>query len=84
MISDEMIIGAILMALLVGAFTILSLDEKKWDEFKTEHKCVVVGKISGDVIPTYGIGANGNMTFGVGFTDDKTGWKCDDGITYYR
>jgi hypothetical protein len=68
----------------VGIFGILInegiQESKAWAKFSKEHNCVVVAKISGDVITT--IGGDGKVA--VGFTDDKTGYKCDDGVTYYR
>lgn len=55
-------------------------ERKEWEKFKVEHKCKVVAYISGSTFNT--IDAKGNI--GVGATDPKTGWLCDDGITYYR
>lgn len=53
---------------------------KKWDEFTIAHHCKIVSHTSGDVFNT--IDANGKI--GIGITDSKTGWLCDDGITYYK
>jgi hypothetical protein len=55
-----------------------------WDEFREKHKCRVVAHVSGDVINTFGVGANGQVVVGIGVTPSKTGWLCDDGKTYYR
>lgn len=67
-------------ALLVfGAWAIVE-DANHWAAFKVEHNCVVAGRMSGDMITT--IGADGKLSFGS--TPDKTGWKCDDGVTYWR
>lgn len=62
----------------------LANEGRKWEQFKTEHNCKVVAKISGDVFTTTSVGANGQVQFGLGSTPDKTGWLCDDGVTYYR
>ena len=59
-------------------------DGRKWDSFKVEHHCKQVAHIKGDVFNTFGTDMKGNMSIGVGSTPDKTGWLCDDGMTYYR
>lgn len=59
-------------------------EAQEWEEFKNHHHCKVVSRIKGDVFNTVGADAKGNMVVGVGSTPDKTGWLCDDGITYYR
>lgn len=59
-------------------------DAKQWDEFKAAHECKVVAKVSGDWINTTSVDAKGNVTTGLTRTADKTGWLCDDGVTYYR
>ena len=60
------------------------LDAEDWERFKGEHKCEAVAHIRGDVFNTVGINSNGGVAIGIGSTPDKTGWKCDDGKTYYR
>lgn len=58
--------------------------EKRWEAFKTDHNCKMVSRISGDVFNTFNVGSNGQVSVGIGSTSDKTGWLCDDGVTYYR
>jgi hypothetical protein len=67
---------------LIVAF--MANDGKQWDKFSVEHHCAVVAHITGDVFNTFGFGGNGQMVVGIGGTPDKTGWRCDDGVTYYR
>ena len=80
----------ILLGLLVlGAFGMMLMamleHEKQWQEFKVTHHCVVVAHISGDVFNTIAVNPNGGgVSVGIGATPDKTGWKCDNGVTYYR
>lgn len=67
---------AVLMvwAILAGA--------KDWTQFRTDHHCRVVGQMDGST----GIGPNmsGNGGVSVVFIAGKTGWLCDDGITYWK
>ena len=71
-------------ALLVGLVALTIHESNKWEEFKVAHKCKVVGKMSGDVFNTFGVGANGQLSVGIGATSGKTGWACDDGMTYWK
>lgn len=59
-------------------------EEARWEQFKVDHACKVIAKISGDVFNTFGISASGSSVVGVAATPDKTGWLCDDGVTYYK
>jgi len=77
----------VLGALLLGAaFLALHMDVRQWEAFKREHSCQVVGYMTGDIFTTVGpaIGSNGGVAVGIGSTPSKTGWKCDDGMTYWR
>lgn len=75
------IVGIFLLGLILVAS---ARESKEWEQFKIAHSCKVVAKVSGDVFNTYGIDGKGNLTVGIGTTSDKTGWSCDDGITYYK
>lgn len=59
-------------------------DAKQWEEFKQAHECKVVAKVRGEWITTTSVDAKGNLSTGTAHTGDKTGWLCDDGVTYYR
>lgn len=77
-------IGAAFVGLIVLIVWASIENARKWDAFKSKYNCKVVAHINGDVFNTFGTDAKGNMTVGVGSTPGKTGWLCDDGITYYR
>lgn len=53
---------------------------EQWAAFKEEHHCRVVGRVSGDLLTSFT--SNGQLAFTS--TPDKTGWACDDGVTYWR
>lgn len=61
-------------------------DGRQWDAFRQAHNCRIVGKMRGDMVTTVApiIGGNGGVAVGVSSTPDKTGWQCDDGVTYWR
>lgn len=58
--------------------------ERSWSQYKVTHECHIVGRMSGDVITTIGPTTGGGVSVGIGMTPDKTGWQCNDGITYWR
>lgn len=78
------VMGVAMTALVAGVIVGAREDNRRWEAFKVKHECKVVGKISGDVFNTVGFGADGKVSIGVGSTPDKTGWACNDGVTYYR
>lgn len=82
-LGEIAIVGAI-VGLLGFVAAAMVKEHKHWQQFKADHHCKVVAQVSGDVFTTVGIGSNGQVTTGVGSTGSKTGWLCDDGVTYYR
>ena len=82
--SEVGIVGAILGVLFVGAVAVAVIEDWNWGQFRQEHHCRVVGKTTPDVGVGTGIGANGQITTVTTVTPGKTGYLCDDGITYWR
>ena len=41
-------------------------------------------EMDGDVVVGFGTSSSGSMVTTVSTTDNKTGWLCDDGITYWK
>ncbi len=74
----------VLSAVLIWGFTELHRNEERWQAFKIEHACKPVARISGSVFNTLSVDGKGAVAIGIGSTPDKTGWLCDDGVTYYR
>lgn len=77
---------------ILGMFWLLislsAAQEAKWQSYKEAHHCKKVGHMRGDVhtgVATT-VGANGQVSVSpvVTTTPDKTGWLCDDGVTYWR
>ncbi len=71
---------ALVVLLVIGALVAAESDEKhKWETFKQEHSCKIVAKIDGEtnlIVTSRDIGVTGSSP--------KTGWLCNDGITYYK
>lgn len=81
-------VGASLFLVVLIAFCIAgSIQEgKEWAAFSTAHNCKVVGRMTGNTYTTVApiIGGNGGVAVGVASTPAKTGYSCDDGVTYWR
>lgn len=85
--SENLIIGGCFTAvgaLIVALFVLIVHESHEWERFSAAHACKVVAHVRGDVFNTVGVDAKGNVSVGIGSTPDKTGWLCDDGVTYYR
>lgn len=87
--------GRLMLALLI--FLVLLLPtaiygsikkQEQWDVFATTHACKKVGEMSGSTQTGVGFGmmATGQMgaVITTTSTPSKTGWLCDDGVTYWR
>lgn len=78
-------IGAFLVALLGFVFYMAMADDKEWATFAAAHNCKVVGQISGSSTTAVGIApSNGAVTITPVYIPGKTGYQCDDGVTYWR
>lgn len=63
-------------------------EQREWDAFAADHQCKVVGRMSGSTQTDIGYGVTANGQFGTVVTTtstpSKTGYLCDDGVTYWR
>lgn len=69
-----------IVLLCIGLVGLIEENNNKWEQFKIEHKCKIVAKISGGV--STGISSDGKVVPII--ESDKTSWLCDDGIVYTR
>lgn len=83
---------AILLLLLIVSFPLAIygaiIEAREWEKFKISQNCKIVGHERGHSSTGVGVGmtASGQMgtVITTNTTPDKTGWLCDDGVTYWR
>jgi hypothetical protein len=86
-LGRTMLIGLPALVVLFVLFVLGAIaEQREWDRFSVSHHCHVTGKMRGDLVTTVApiIGGNGGVAVGVSNTPDKTGYLCDDGVTYWR
>ena len=71
------VVGALVV--IVAIYAILT-GAREWEEFKAAHNCKIVSKEDGHT--SLGFSSSGNSV--VMGTPGKTGWLCDDGVTYFK
>ena len=79
------LIGAIIIVgLLLVFFGIKGSNE--WKVFAKEHNCKIVGRIAGSTQTGVGpvMGNSGGIAVIITPVPGKTGYLCDDGVTYWR
>ena len=76
---------AAIVTVLVGLIGWLAYEEDRaWAAFKVEHHCAKVGETSASNAIGYGLTTSGQFGTVVTYTPGKTGFKCDDGVTYWK
>lgn len=92
---DDGLVVRSMLALLILVGTLISLgiwaaveEQKEWEVFAATHECKVVGHMSGSTQTGVGYGMTANRQFGTMVTTtstpSKTGYLCNDGMTYWR
>ena len=91
--------GRLLLALMLFVVVIIPVaaklslaakiqEQEKWDAFSKAHECKVVGRMNGSAQTGVGYGMAANGQFGTVITTtsipSKTGYLCNDGVTYWR
>ena len=84
----ELIIVVAIAVLIPAAIYAAYIDGKNWEEFSSAHSCKVIEKVSATTSTGYGYGMTTGGKYGYGMitttTPEKTGYKCDDGVVYWR
>ena len=79
---DVMILIIFGILAIVACVALNNESSQKWKNFAIKHNCKQITIISGDTLVAQTVGGNGIIS--VVTTPDKIGYKCDDGVTYYR
>ncbi len=78
--ATEWLIAATVVVIMVAAFVGAYHESERWEQFRAERHCRVVGHDRGGT--AWGVSTGGDMT--TVQMPDKTGCACDDGVTYWR
>ena len=83
---EKAAIGTILAATVLFATSAYmdTEEQHQWEAFKTSHACKAVAHINGAPVPYGAVDVSNKADVGPSFPVEKTGWQCNDGITYYR
>lgn len=89
--TDQLsLIGLLVLVVALIPISIWAVMEEheQWQAFAAEHNCKVIGRMSGSTSTGVGYGMAANGQFGtvvtITSTPSKTGYLCDDGVTYWR
>jgi len=85
----EKAVGLVILSLIAVLVALIYFEiqqEKEWEMFKVIHHCKIISKISGSVAIGVApiIGGNGDVAISITPIPGKTGWQCDDGVTYFK
>ena len=78
--DKQFIIWFVVLILVAVSLLIAVQEANDWADFKQAHHCKIVGKVKSSI--SYGIGTDGKSATII--NPEKTGWQCDDGVTYWR
>lgn len=56
----------------------------KWEAFRVEHNCRITGRMDGSTDIGFGLSTSGSLVTTTTSTPSRTGWTCDDGVTYWK
>lgn len=84
--EDAVMVIAIIVFVAVLILAVVSSirEHREWEAFRVAHACKVVGQMDGSTSVGYGVGSNGQAGVVTTSTPGKTGFQCDDGVTYWR
>lgn len=83
---------AVIFFLLISVVEGAREKRAKWEAFKVENNCVLVGQKDGQTQTGFGVGTSVNskghasttVTPIVTTTPAQSAWSCEDGITYWK
>lgn len=78
------VIGFIVTAVVVMPILTGEGARSSWEQFKIDHKCVVVEQRDSQTTTGVGFTFEGKAGVGFGSTPAQVAYKCDDGVTYWK
>lgn len=89
--TNQLIPFTLIILLVLSIPTVIYLtflESQNWEIFAEEHECQVIGQITGSINTGTGIGVTTTGDIGTvittSYTPAKTGYLCNDGVTYWR
>lgn len=80
----KLILVTCIVLLSVALLYVNTCEVAAWNKFSTQHNCQVVNRTNGQIFNTHRIDSSGNSVRDSYSTSGKTGYACNNGITYYR
>lgn len=74
------VIIALTAAMVMGA----SDERSQWEAFSASHSCKIVSKTTGNTLLSPVFSGKGGVGLATTYVPGKTGYLCNDGVTYYR
>ncbi len=82
---DGAITYGLVAVVIVVSIALAVVDAQQWEKFKAEHNCRKVAEVAPSTSDGYAFNAGKHGTTYITITEPgKTGWLCDDGVTYWR
>lgn len=78
------LIGIIAAVVIIASVFLAMEEQKQWSSFYASHECKKVGEIAPSTSWGYRMGYNGKYEYGSIHNPGKTGYACNDGVTYWR
>jgi hypothetical protein len=78
------IIAGIFAGLIPLAIGLAVQDERDWRQWSSAHHCRMIGRTGPTAAFGPSVSADGRIGTTMLVTGGKTGWLCDDNVTYWR
>lgn len=59
-------------------------EHAEWETFLKRHNCVKIGEVQPAPVVGVGLSPSGQPVTVISVVPGRAGWKCDDGVTYWR
>ena len=80
----KLLAGAMLVVAALLVLPMFTSERSSWEQFKIDHKCVVIEKRDSQTTSGVGFTFEGQVGVGFGSTPAQVAYRCDDGVTYWK